>query len=88
LYKTCCNLNLGLATKARGCKVAGQEGSPGGRPHAPKNAKECERIDPHIYKGTPTLGIRVLVNFRMFKERLYGSKPNGLRNFFISLERY
>jgi hypothetical protein len=26
-YWQCCNLSLGLATKARVCKVAGQEGS-------------------------------------------------------------
>ncbi len=26
---TCRNPNLGLATKARGCKVAGQKGDPG-----------------------------------------------------------
>jgi len=68
LYKTCRNLSLGFTTKARGCKVAGQERSPGGRPHAPKNARERERIDPHISKGTPTLGVGVLVNSPMFRE--------------------
>jgi hypothetical protein len=35
----CCNLNLGLITKARACKVAGQKGSPGVTFHAPKSAK-------------------------------------------------
>jgi hypothetical protein len=25
-------------------------------PHAPRNARECERIGPHTPKGTPTLG--------------------------------
>jgi hypothetical protein len=28
-HTSCCNLNLGLTTKARGCKVAGQEGDAG-----------------------------------------------------------
>jgi len=68
-------------TKARGCKDAGQKGSPRGRPHAPESAKECEGIDLHTPKGTPTLGIGVSVDSRMFKEQLKGSNPNGLRIF-------
>ncbi len=66
--------------KARGCKVVGQEGSSGVMPHAPKSARECEGIDPHTPKGTPILGIGVLMDFRMFKERLQGSKANGLKS--------
>jgi hypothetical protein len=54
-----CNPSLGLATKAKGCKVAGQEGSPGVMLHALESAKECEGIDPHTPKGTPTLGVIV-----------------------------
>jgi len=46
-------------TKARGCKVAGQEGSPGVMSHAFGSARECEGIDPHTPKGTPTLGVGV-----------------------------
>jgi len=46
-------------TKARGCKVVGQEGSPGVMLHAPGSARECEGINPHTPKGTPTLGIEV-----------------------------
>ncbi len=41
----CCNPNLGLTTKAKACKVAGQEGSLGVRLHAPRSARECEGID-------------------------------------------
>jgi len=37
-------------TKARACKSAGQEGSPGGTSDTPKSAKECERMNPHIPK--------------------------------------
>jgi len=40
-------------TKAKGCKVVGQEGSPGVMPHAPKSARECEGIDLHTPKATP-----------------------------------
>jgi hypothetical protein len=77
----CCNLSLGLATKARACKVASQEGSPKVRPHAPKSARECEGIDLHTPKGTPTLGVGISVDSRMFKKQLQGPKPNGLKSF-------
>jgi len=49
-------------TKARGYKVVGQEGSLEVMPHAPGSARECEGINPHTPKGTPILGIRVLVD--------------------------
>ncbi len=65
-------------TKAKGCKVVGQEGSPGVMSHAPGSARKCEGIDPHTLKGTPTLGVGVPVDSRMFREQLKGSKPNGL----------
>ncbi len=59
----------------------GQEGSSGVMPHAPGSARECEGIDLHIPKGTPTLGVGVLVDSQMFIERLQGSKPNGLKSY-------
>jgi hypothetical protein len=64
----CRNPSLGLMTKARGCKVAGQEGSSGVMPHALGSARECEGIDLHTSKGTPLLGVGVLVDSRMFRE--------------------
>ncbi len=67
-------------TKARAYKVAGQEGSPGVMLHAPRSARECEGIDPHTPKGIPTLGVEVLVDFRMFREQLQRLKPNGLKS--------
>ncbi len=63
----CHNPSLGLATKARGCKVASQEGRPRVMPHAPGNARECEGIDLHTPNGTPTLGVGVLVDSRMLR---------------------
>jgi hypothetical protein len=36
----CRNLSLGLMTKIRGCKVAGQKGSPWVMSHAPENVRE------------------------------------------------
>jgi hypothetical protein len=74
----CRNLSLGLATKAKGCKVAGQEGRPGVM-STPGSGRGCEGIDLHTPKGTPTLGVGVPVDSRMSRERLQGSKPNGLR---------
>jgi hypothetical protein len=61
----CCNLRLGLMTKARSCKVAGQERKPG-------SERKCEGMNPHTPKGTFTLGVGVPVDSRMFKERLQG----------------
>ncbi len=68
----CHNLSLGLMTKGRGCKVAGQKGSPGVMPHALGNARECEGIGPHTPKGTPTLGVGVPMDSWMFREWLQG----------------
>jgi hypothetical protein len=50
LTQICHNPSLGLATKARTCKVVGQEGSPGVTFHAPGSAKECEGMNPHTPK--------------------------------------
>jgi len=70
----CHNPNLGLATKARGCKVAGQE-------RKLRNERKCEGMNPHIPKGALTLGVGVPMDSQIFKERLQGSKPNGLRKY-------
>jgi len=80
-YWDCHNPSLGFATKARAYKVAGQERSLGLKLHAPGSARECERIDAHTPKGTPTLGFGVPVDSQMFREQLQGTKPNGLRIF-------
>jgi hypothetical protein len=75
----CHNLNLGLAIKPRACKSAGQEGSPGVTFYAPESAKECEGMNPHAPKGTPTLGVGVQMDSQIFREQLQGSKFIGLR---------
>jgi len=59
---SCRNPSLGFATKVKGCKVAGQEGSPEVMLHALESARECEGIDPRTPKGTPTLGVGVPVD--------------------------
>jgi hypothetical protein len=51
----CYNPSLGLATKARGYKVVGQERKPG-------SERKCEGMNLHIPKGAPILGVGVLVD--------------------------
>jgi hypothetical protein len=46
----CHNLSLGLTTKVRACKCAGQEGSPWVTSHAPESVRECEGMNPHTPK--------------------------------------
>jgi hypothetical protein len=74
---SCRNPSLGLATKAGGCKVAGQEGSPGVMPHAPESARECEGIDPHTPGGLPNV-----------QRTIIGVKTQWIEELFISLENY
>jgi hypothetical protein len=61
-------------TKARACKGAGQEGSPGATFHAPRSVGKCEGMNPHTLKATPTLGLPD------FRERFQGSKRNVLKS--------
>ncbi len=77
---TCRNPSLGLTTKVKTCKGVGQEGSLGVTSHAPGSVGKCEEMNLHTPKATPTLGGGVLVESRIFKEKLQRSKPNGLRN--------
>jgi hypothetical protein len=77
----CHNPSLGLVTKARVCKVASQERSIGITYSAPGSAKECEGMNPHTPKWTPILGIKVPMDFWIFKGWLQGSKPIDLKNF-------
>jgi len=61
----CHNPSLGLVTKARGCKVTGQE-------RKPENERKCEGMNPHTLKGASTLGIRISVDFRCSKSDCKG----------------
>jgi len=53
----CCNLSLGLANKARACKGACKEWSPGVTFHTFENVRKCEGMNPHTPKWAPTLGV-------------------------------
>jgi hypothetical protein len=56
----CHNLSLGLTTKTRACKGAGQEWSLGDTFHVPRSVGECEGMNSQTPKWAPTyLGVRV-----------------------------
>jgi hypothetical protein len=80
LQFTCRNPNLGLATKARAYKRTKQEGGLRGTSYTLGSARECERMNPHTPKATPTWGVGIPKNSQIFKERLQGSKPIGLKS--------
>jgi hypothetical protein len=61
-------------TKARACKVVGQE-------RKLRSERKCEGMNLHIPKGVSTLGVRVMMDYRMFREQLQGPKLNGLKSF-------
>jgi hypothetical protein len=48
-------------------------------PHAFGSVGKCEGMNPHTSKGASTLGVRVPVDFQIFRERSEGSKINGLK---------
>jgi hypothetical protein len=73
-FKCVATLALGSRPRQGGCKVVGQRGKPG-------RARECEGIDPHIPKGTPTLGVGVSMDSRIFRAQLQGLKPISLKNY-------
>jgi hypothetical protein len=73
-HEYCRNPSLGLATKARACKVVGQEKKLG-------NERKCEGMNPHTPKGVSTLRVGVQKDSRIFREQLQGSKLNGLKIF-------
>jgi hypothetical protein len=70
----CHNPNLGFTTKARACKVVGQEGNPTITFHPPRCAKQCEGMNLHTPKWT------FILDFWIFKGWLQGSKLIGLRH--------
>ncbi len=50
VHCTCYNPSLGLVTKAKACKGAGQKGNPGITSHAPRSVGECEGMNTHTPK--------------------------------------
>jgi hypothetical protein len=67
--------------KAKALQGCGTRGSQGVTSHIPRSVRKCEGVNPHTPKATPTLGDGVQVDSQNFRERLQGSKPNGLWHF-------
>ncbi len=42
--------------------------------HTPKSAKECEGMNPHTPKWIPILGVKVPMDFLIFREQFEGQK--------------
>jgi hypothetical protein len=76
----CCNLSLGLATKARAYKGVGQKGSLGVTFHAPGSVGECEGMNFHSPKWAPTLGVGIPMDSWIFRMWLQGPKFIGLKS--------
>jgi hypothetical protein len=80
----CHNPNFKLATKARACKGVGQEWSPRVTFHPPRTVGECEGMNPHIPKWALTLGVKVLLDFQIFR-RQSKTYPNFLSFHYFHL---
>jgi hypothetical protein len=80
----CCNFSLGLTTKARPYKGAGQEWSSGITFHAPESLGKCEGMSPHTPKWAPILGIPN--GFANFQKVIVGVKIHWIKKFLTSLK--
>jgi len=69
----------GVKAKAlQGCGPRGNRGVTSHTPGSVRSVRECEAVNIHTPKATPTLGDGVPVDFQNFRERLQGSKLNDL----------
>jgi hypothetical protein len=77
--KYCRNPSLGLTTKARACKGAGQKGSMGVLSCFRKYKKVWKNEHSHSQLSSH-LGVGVLMDSWIFKKQSQGSKPIGLNS--------
>jgi hypothetical protein len=87
-YCYCRNLNHGLVTRARACKVVSQDRSLGVTPHAPKSARECERNEPSHSQMNSHFGSWSPNGLSNFQKAIARVKTHWIEEFFISLESY
>ncbi len=76
----CRSPRLGLTTKTKACKDAGQEGSMGITSHALGSAKECEGMNPHTPKELPLWNPSGLSNLQRAIVRV---KTQWIKELFI-----
>jgi hypothetical protein len=77
---SCCNPNLGLPTKARGCKVVGQEKDLRVTSHVPRIAKSVREWTLTLPSELPCWELESQMDFRIFKAQLQGSKLIALQS--------
>jgi hypothetical protein len=67
-------------TKAKACKVVGQE-------RKPKRERKCEGMNPHTPNGASTLGVKVLVDSQNVQKVISGVKTQWIRDFFYTIRK-
>ncbi len=80
-YLLCRNPSFGLVTKARDCKVVGQEGDPGVTSHAPESAKGVRERTLTLTSELPCWELESQKDFQIFRARLHRSKLLALKFF-------
>jgi hypothetical protein len=79
----CRNPNLGLAIKARGCKVAGQEGDPKVTSHAPESAKSVREWALTLPSELQCWELESQMDSRIFRVRCKGQNSSPRRVLYI-----
>jgi hypothetical protein len=73
----CHNRSLGFATKAKGCKVVGQEGNSGVASHVPESAKSVRDHSLTLPNELPLWELESQMDCRIFRMQLQKLKPIG-----------
>ncbi len=69
-----CNQNKGMDR-------CGRRVQPRNHIHTLRSVKECEGMSPHTPMWTPTLGVKVFMDFWMFREQFEGVKTHWIEKF-------
>ncbi len=78
-HLTCRDPSLGLVTKVRVYKGVGWEWNTRVTFHAPRSVGGFEGMNPHNPKWTLTLGVEVLMDSQIIKEKFQGLEIIGLK---------
>jgi hypothetical protein len=81
IFIRCRNPSIGLMTKGRACKVAGQEGGPGVTSHAPRSAKSVREWTLTLPNELPLWELESQMESRIFRAQLQGQSVQ--RVFYI-----
>jgi hypothetical protein len=79
----CCSPNIGLATKAKGCKVTCQEGDLRVTSHALRSAKSVREWTLTLSSELPLWELEFQMDSRIFRAQSQRSKPIVLKSFYI-----